>query len=77
MWSSSRPVVAIHPLPTVRFTSGRPRPLPGLQEACRRFPIAILAIHGIGIPVCAAVGDIPPVAFVSAGAQRAAGFVTA
>lgn len=45
MWSisSGRPVVAIRPLPTGRFTSGRPWPSPSLQEACHRFPVAILA----------------------------------
>jgi membrane fusion protein, multidrug efflux system len=46
MWrfSSRRPVVAIHPLATARFTSGRPRLSPWLQEACRQCPVAILAM---------------------------------
>jgi multidrug efflux pump subunit AcrA (membrane-fusion protein) len=46
MWRFSRsiPVVAIHPLATVRFTSGRPRLSPWLQGACRQFPVAILAM---------------------------------
>jgi RND family efflux transporter MFP subunit len=46
MWrfSSRRPVVALHPLATVRFTSGRPRLSSWLQEACRRFLVAILAM---------------------------------
>jgi RND family efflux transporter MFP subunit len=46
MWrfSSSRTVVALHPLATVRFTSGRPRLSPWLQEACRQCLVAILAM---------------------------------
>ena len=46
MWrfSHSRPVVASYPLATVRFTGGRPRLLPWLQGACRRLPVAILAM---------------------------------
>jgi RND family efflux transporter MFP subunit len=46
MWrfSSRRPVVALHLLATVRFTSGRPRLPPWLQEACRQCPVAILAM---------------------------------
>jgi multidrug efflux pump subunit AcrA (membrane-fusion protein) len=46
MWrfSSRRPVVALHPLATVRFTSGRPRLSSWLQEACRRCPVVILAM---------------------------------
>jgi multidrug efflux pump subunit AcrA (membrane-fusion protein) len=46
MWrfSSRRPVVALHPLAMVRFTSGRPRLSSWLQVACRRFLVAILAM---------------------------------
>jgi RND family efflux transporter MFP subunit len=46
MWrfSSRRPVVALHPLATVRFSSGRPRLSSWLQVACRRFLVAILAM---------------------------------
>jgi hypothetical protein len=46
MWSisSSRPVVAIHPLQTRCFMRERPRLSPWLQEACHQFPVAILAI---------------------------------
>jgi multidrug efflux pump subunit AcrA (membrane-fusion protein) len=46
MWSisSSRPVVAIHPPQTRRFTRDRPRLSPWLREAWHQLPIAILAI---------------------------------
>jgi RND family efflux transporter MFP subunit len=46
MWrfSSSIAVIAIHPLATVRFISGRPRLLLWVQGACRRFPVTILVM---------------------------------
>jgi hypothetical protein len=46
MWSisSSRPVVAIHPPQTRRFTHDRPQLSPWLWEAWHQLPIAILAI---------------------------------
>ena len=46
MWRfcSSRPIAAIQSLATARFTSGRPRLSPWLLGACRRFPLAILAM---------------------------------
>ena len=46
MWrfSRSRPVAALHPLATVRFSSGRPRLSPWLPGVCQRLPMAILAM---------------------------------
>jgi RND family efflux transporter MFP subunit len=46
MWrfSSSIAVIAIHPLATVRFISGRPRLVLWVQGACRRFPVTILVM---------------------------------
>ena len=46
MWrfSSSIAVIAIHPLATVRFISGRPRLSLWVQGACRQCPVTILAM---------------------------------
>jgi membrane fusion protein, multidrug efflux system len=58
MWkfSSCRPVVAIHLLPTVRFTSSGSRASPGLREACRLLGVAILAIV-VGLVCTGCKGD--------------------
>jgi membrane fusion protein, multidrug efflux system len=58
MWkfSSCRPVVAIHLLPTVRFTSSGSQASPGLREACRLLGVAILAIV-VGLVCTGCKGD--------------------
>jgi RND family efflux transporter MFP subunit len=58
MWkfSGSKPVVAIHLLPTVRFTRRSSRASPGLREACRLLQAAILAV-AVGLVCTGCKGD--------------------